>query len=402
MSLRQLVFNLWLEGSSTVEHNGVAYAGTITIESGMVEVRSKHFPACPDCDLSSDFVRDCKKCDRSKGNNVRFLAGRGDGVYAGLRIESSEGLAAAIYVFDEDNTLANAFSDQLNGETLKGTDFQTLFTNSVLSGFSELDAFFAGSVDAKWEGSVSNLGFVVGDATSSAQATATVDHPLANGKYSVYLFMEPILASPVVQLALKMGADEKTFTAGYADAMRPRVALIVNSARRSEFLQEIPIMDVDWKSQSAVWSQTTVAGNAGGNNAGPANYYNALFWLSAMKDQEKVAQNPEFNDYMSFIYMNRAYGYFFAGALNGDEGCIAAVEEIVMNEEEPEAFLQEELLAEILSPRGLRVTDEALSLFRTVIEGAAQTPNHDLFCTECGTRFYAGAQFCGECGSRRK
>ena len=365
MSVKQLLVNLF-GASRDFEISGVSYSGTLNIESGMVEIKSEHFLTCAACDRSIEISKNCKTCSRRRGNNLRFLAGRGDGVYSGLNFYVDNELAGALYVFDENNAMASAFGTQIDWQFNPEVNFQELLIEA-LKEYSDLEAFELGTIRARFDmNDITSLGFVIGDAQGSTNST-NVDHIFADGEYSVFLFMEPILESPTVALAVRLGTDTKEFDRGYKEAMRPRVALILKNEFTSHALKSIKLQKVDWQRQMEVWANTQVAANLSIGNAGVASYINAQYWWSSLARQMKIAKSNT-DDYIGFVYHNRTLGYMLSGALLGNEGCkTEIINTLAEDEAGPESYT-DEVLAEILKPRGMTVSNEARNIVKSAIK----------------------------------
>jgi len=389
--------NLFTE-ESAFKLNGIGYAGTVNIESAGFEIKTRHFLPCDDCDFSNNLVVDCQTCGRQPGNNLRFLSGRGDGVYSGVSLHSGNKFAGAIYVFDENNAMAESFSTQFDGRSSRIVNVQDLLIQGIRE-YSNTQAFYAGEISSNVEPENNgDLGILVGDVFSGGTGYATVNHLWADGDYSVYLFMEPIMESVAASLSLRMEGDSFPFDRGYADAMRPRVALVVNKQFESTMLDAIEAKDVDWAQQCLVWSQTQVSSNLGNpGHDGSANFVNGLFWLGTSTDQITLNNAHDFNDDMANLYRSLALGYFLAGALQGNQSCFEAFEGLVAAED-IEVLEDAELMKEILTPRGLAVTNEVIALFQR--SSSLELGKFDLtkICTFCGSKLVSGSRFCSNCG----
>jgi len=395
--LFQLLLNLFTE-ETVFKLNGIGYAGTVNIESAGFEIKTRHFAPCDDCDFSNNLVVNCQTCGRQSGNNLRFLSGRGDGVYSGVSLHSENEFAGAIYVFDENNAMAESFSRQYDGHSSRNVNVQDLLIEGIRE-YSDTQAFYAGDISSSvHQDKNGDLGLVVGDVFSGGAGYATVDHIFADGEYSVYLFMEPILESLTVSLSLRMEGDSLPYDRGYADAMRPRVALVVKKQFESTMLDAIETKDVDWSQQCLVWSETQVFSNIGNHGSdGTANFVNGLFWLGTSADQIALNNAHDFNDDMANLYRSLALGYFLAGALQGNQDCFEAFEGLV-DAEGIKVLEDVELVNEILAPRGLAVTNEVIALFER--SSSLERDKFDLtkICTFCGSTVVSGSRFCSNCG----
>jgi len=163
-------------------------------------------------------------------------------------------------------------------------------------------------------------------------------------------------------------------------------------------LDAIETKDVDWSQQCLVWSETQVFSNIGNHGSeGTANFVNGLFWLGASEDQIALNNVDDFNEDMTNLYRCQALGYFVAGALQGNQSCFEAFEGLVAAEgiAVPE---DAEIMKEILTPRGLEVTNEVIALFER--SSSLERDKFDLtkICTSCGSILVSGSRFCSNCG----
>lgn len=397
MTILQLIKNFFTEDGDL--SFGLAHSGSVNIESGFAEVKSHHFPDCADCAQSIDLVRECNSCGRRKGNNFQFMAGRGDGVYSGISFyDDGLALMGCIYVFDEDNRFALATSSQLTGETLRGNTFQDDLIET-LKDYLECEASVGATIQAT-SLTTRDVGFIVGDSQASKGSQfATVDHPFANGEYKVYLFTEPILASPPVQFAISLGEKASDYDTGYTEARRPRALFVVHENFDSKAMKMIRPQNIDWEKQAQVWSRTLVASNISGN-AGRANLFNGLTWISAANDQESFISSNSENEQIWYLYATRAFGYFIQAALCGEEsGLEMALDQVKASQNGD--ILSEEVLKDAIEPRGLSNRQEVLSLFGVAESADAVASGAARFCQNCGERFGAGANFCQSCGTKR-
>jgi len=397
MTVLQIIKNFFTEESELTF--GLAHSGSFNVESGFAEIKSQHFPACETCRTSKDLVRTCKNCGRAKGNNFQFLAGRGDGVYSGITFyDGVSRVMGFIYVFDENNGFASATSSQLTGETLRNNTFQDDLIGSLKDYFS-CEAFEAGSIRATFQ-DTRDVGLIVADSHADLGSRfATVDHPLADGDYKVYLFMEPILNIPTAPIAIQMGGKEFDFNRGYADAQRPRALFVVHKQFESKALKNIRPQKVNWDKQAEVWAETLVMSNASGNS-GQANAFNGLAWLGAANDQQDfIAQNPA-NEEIWYLYATRAFGFFIQAALCGSEdGLNLALEQASASLDG--SILTEDVLRDAVDPRGLSYGPEILSIFGSSISEPVAPNMRASFCKNCGNKFDEEAKFCQSCGTHR-
>ena len=402
MTLQRLIENLFVRdetNSINLPPPNVAFAGTFNIEFSLAEFKSQHFDECESCDGSTSVVLNCDICGRKPGNNLRFLAGPGDGVYSGITLLDGEGVLACIYVFDEKNEMSKAILPQLNGRTLQGNNFLMTLSESIAKYF-ELHAFELGKIQASfidaWD-----VGFIAADSGSGKEKFATVDHPFSDGTFTVYLFMEPIYGKAQQELAKAFGIDNKfEYDNGYKEAMRPRVAFIVKKDFESTVMKGVEIKKANWSKQSEVWNETRVLSNALRNDGAP-NYYNGLFWQAAAQDQLQIMGESDEIDYddIEFIYRIRALGYFIMGAICGHEDARYMAMAHIDHFSRYEGLLNDLLFSVALKPRGLEISDEILALLDLV--PTQETSGKNNFCTSCGKKYDELENFCAECGTKR-
>jgi hypothetical protein len=389
---------------------GIAHAGTFNVESGYAELRTEFFGGCDKCAQQTKPVRECKSCGRAEGNNVSFLAGRGDGAYSGLSLQSGNSLMGAIYVFDEDNAFAMASAAELSRcdglGSLRGSQFQQILIDACAD-YMYLEGFETGEIDAAQAGPFDAC-FTVADLASSRDSEfASVDHPFGNMVYRAILFMEPIDASPAVQNALSLGASTLDFTGGFENSMRPRVLLVLAEQVVESIVGAIDTPSwFDWSTQGEAWRKTLVASNmvSGGNHT--AIYYNGVFWELASMDQPT---DSEINQTMWYLYATRAFGFFVQGAILGDSDCANRMRAQIDRSSNAE-ILDLEVLADSLNPRGWRVSDQILDQVTELWHSggmSSASANQILsepskFCANCGSKFTGSAEnFCSSCGSAR-
>ncbi len=392
MSVLQLVINLFTPDDGI--NSSLAHSGTINIESGMAEIKSHHFALCEHCKFDTSLIRECRHCGRTKGNNVRFLAGLGDGVYSGFTLSNNLEVLACLYVFDEDNKLAQAISQGLNGDTLYGNNFQDDLMAS-LKDFADCEAYKLGTVQAKFA-ETQDVGFITSDAAAYLGSSySEVDQPFARGNFHVYLFMEPILNSSTVQFALERGADPEGYNRGHQDALRPRVALIVKDAVESKVLRKINSGKVDWNEQATVWADTIVTANTF-ENSGQANLMNGLMWAAAANDQTEIFDENPANKDILYLYSTRAFGYLLQSALCGSEMGLQLASEQVAALSDESSLINDSFLKDCLLPRGVVATDEVIKLLG--VESSAKTTK--VLCGNCGNKYAEQSEFCQNCGTK--
>ncbi len=400
--------NVFSEGSPLT---AIAHAGTFNVESGYAELRTDYFGACDTCAHSIRPVRDCSRCGRHAGNNVNFLAGRGDGAYSGMSLIAGDSLMGAIYVFDEDNAFAMASAAELSRcdglGSLRGNQFQQMLIDAC-GDYMNLEGFEAGRIEAGRALPFSTC-FMISDLAASRNSEfASVDHPFGNTNYRAVLFMERIDASPAVQFAISLGASRSDFTGGFEDSMRPRVLLVLAEQFMDSILggMETP-HSFDWLTQGQAWNNTLVFSNmVGGVNHTAAMYNNGIFWELASMDQPT---DSEINRTIWYLYATRAFGFFVQGALLGDPDCAARMRAQIDRSANAE-ILDLDVLDSALIARGWdaneKILDQVAGLWQS--GGLAKASPDEVpsepprFCANCGSKF-AGSEekFCSSCGTAR-
>jgi hypothetical protein len=383
--------------------SGVGYAGSFNIESGWAEIASEHFGSCEVCSPQKALTRVCKSCGRAVGNNVGFLAGRGDGVYSGLSLMVDNRVIGAVFLFDEDNAFAGSAAGEIARlipeESLAGNRFEELFVKAC-EPYMGSQGHLVGSIDAV-SMEISDPGIAVGDLSQSGHGGFTnTDVPFTNGSFNVILYAEPITESPSVALAISLGSDEASFTMGYEDALRPRAAVVI----LPEFMHLAGPLEegFDRQAQATVWHETLVAGNLAGGNAAVSSYYNGMFWAIVAATQ---IPGP---DTFWYLYATRAFGHFARGALLGDADCLG--EMVFQIDQSPNNdILDVGVFKDAFAPRGLFAYDDLLTEITTLwesernesptpaVSGSATPPAN--FCSNCGTPS-SGGSFCPNCGQK--
>jgi hypothetical protein len=383
--------------------SGVGYAGSFNIESGWAEIASGHFGSCDACSSQVALTRVCKSCGRATGNNVGFLAGRGDGVYSGLSLMVGDRVIGAAFLFDEDNAFAGSAAGEIARlipeQSLAGNKFEELFVKAC-EPYMGSKGHLVGSIDAV-SMEYSDPGIAVGDLSQGGQGGFTnTDVPFTNGSFNVILYAEPITESPSVALSISLGSDEASFTMGYEAALRPRVAVVI----LPEFMHLVGPLEegFDFEAQARVWHGTLVMANLAGGNAAVSSYYNGMFWAIVAATQ---IPGP---DTFWYLYATRAFGHFAQGALLGDADCLS--EMVFQIDQSPNNdILDVGVFKDAFAPRGLFEYDDLLNEITALwareqdesstaglSDSATPIPK---FCSNCGTPTSDGS-FCSNCGQK--
>lgn len=189
---------------------GSGLGGSVNIESGKFEFSSRQSRySCEDCAGQLGFTRDCPTCGRESGNNVSFLAGRGDGVYSSVVFygQASEQALATVLVFDEDNLFAQSTLSAIDSG-LDDIDPLADLLVPNLGDYLDLPGTVVGGIDCS-EGSL-----VASDAGLRIFEDAMVVVPWSEGyQYTVAVYWEPVIDS--LGVALELGGDRDALTGGF-------------------------------------------------------------------------------------------------------------------------------------------------------------------------------------------
>jgi hypothetical protein len=103
---------------------GRSNAGCFNVETGQASFRTAWVEQC-DCDISSvgALQYDCKKCGKSRTNNLSIPSGDGDGVYAVVSYLNKKGeVFACAITFDSSSNLANQFIEKIKTTEIRDFD----------------------------------------------------------------------------------------------------------------------------------------------------------------------------------------------------------------------------------------------------------------------------------------
>jgi len=343
---------------AVLDHSmGTSLAGAINIESGSVEF-SSHPPkyACSACRDEKSFSVACDSCDRRPGNNVSFPAGDGDGAYASVGFYGSQGMVAAVWLFDEHNSFAGEALTHIDTDIHvinPGTDL--LF--SALEKYVDLPGEIVGEIDA------SDRHLLVGDRGLRAAEDALVSHPFSEGlKYKIVVFAEPALAGSVVAVHLGLGGDEEDYTGGFPESVRPRIAIAVESSLAEKIFPaaQDAQSNHDWDIQHGAWKNGRQNSNFAASNGPRAALSNGFLWLHLIEHHQRLlAQSPiPLDDFFNHIYVSECLGWFVQAALEGQESAenqIRSLSSLYPGELSEESFLRP-----ALARRGMGLHPEVL------------------------------------------
>lgn len=363
---------------------GSGLCGSVNIESGKFEFSSlRSWYSCEDCAGQLGFTRDCPACGRGLGNNVSFLAGRGDGVYSSVVFygQADEQVLATALVFDEDNSFAESTLTAIHSG-LDDIDPVADLLVPNLGDYLDLPGTVVGEIDCS-EGSL-----VASDAELRIFEDAMVVVPWSAGhQYTVAVYWEPVIDS--LGTALALGGDRDALTGGFEESLRPRVAVAVDSRYASEILgvdKELA-ENHDWARQHSAWESMPVASNLLESNGPAVALNNGLLWLKYLE----MSGMPDVNE-DSAVYIVEALGWFIQAAAESDDVAVGKIQKL--HTRYGDRILNPDFLEIVVTTRGFALTDE-LNQFVRDICGPAPS-----FCSQCGSKRVDNARFCAECGGQ--
>lgn len=297
---------------------------TLNIESGTIQVANKFFGQCG-CLLEPALFSHCAECGRSSGNNLRVLAGAGDGLYVGFEFVDLQTMeqVAWVFVLDDGSKLAREVGNRAGhgGEVMDDllhVGGPHLLFNEATEPYWDSPCARLGDVTPD-----AQIGLIVSDATAGrnggfAPAMANGDSS-TSGAFSVFVAYEPSLAWPEAALAISMGMPEESFTGGFAASQRPRVLLVLNSDLSREVPDHPVLAGHDWVRQAAAWQRSQVHSNVADGHS-DATYLNGIYNFRKQKLFGDLAQNDE-EQFAARYIAACAFIWFARGAYLGDSMC---------------------------------------------------------------------------------
>ena len=343
--------------NNLVSHShGQGLGGAVNIESGTFEFssgRSRY--ACESCVAQRGFTRQCGVCGRASGNNVSFLAGRGDGVYSSVVFYGQGGLdaLASVWVFDEDN----AFSQSILPAIDSGLKDVAIVRDLLLPGvdpFLDLPGVVVGEVAS------SEDGLAASDVAMRIFEDAMVVVPWSEERnYTVAVYFEPVTAS--FGSAVELGADRDWLTGGFEQSLRPRVAVAIDSVYASGILaiDDELAKRHNWARQHEAWATMAVASNLAKSNGPAVALNNGLLWLRYLES----AGMPDFGK-VSVVYAAEAMGWFLQASAEGDDEATVQIQRLYTRY--GEALLERNFLGLAVTSRGFALTQEVEEFVRDV------------------------------------
>jgi len=344
-----------------IDHSrGSGLTGAVNIESGHLEF-SAHPPgySCASCADEPRFTVMCDTCGRRPGNNVSFLAGSGDGVYASVGFFAKTGIKmiAAVWILDDGNGFASATLPAVQSG-FEGMDVAADLLVPALERYWNLSGEVIGEIDA------SDSALIVADRGMTIFEDALVSFPFSQGgTYKIVLFGEPVLLSESVGTALALGGDENSFTGGFPGSLLARVAIAVESSLADEIfppLQDQPAGH-DWDAQWAAWNTMLVNSNLAASNGPTAALNNGYLWLRFLEQQP-----PGSLEGLALIYVQECFGWFVQAACEGDEEAKEQVR--ALNARYDKKLVEPSFLSDVAAFRGFVLTPEVQEFISNLTE----------------------------------
>lgn len=374
----------------------VGLAGHVNVETGSLEISAAPSPGrCDECIHYQGFARECQSCGREAGSNASFLAGLGDGVYPAFCFYSERGAAllGAVWIFDEGNRLAEATSFMADPEKLSTDLFREVLLPH-LGDYESLPGLIVAEIDAveSW--------ISAQDPNWEPGADAVLSLPFSGGaRYSLALFFEAALDSPTIAIFARAGGNTDNITGGFDQSLRPRAAILVDSAVAHTLFDLEPqsgLSNHDWAVQFDAWENSFQNSNVNSNGPQCARF-NGLLWSSFLQRQESLG------DDMPDLYVSEALGWNVQAALAGFSKSQGLIDSIYRNYRDT---VEKVTLETICSIRGFEVDSEVRKLL-PVSEAKrprekSPAPTEAKFCSQCGRRFAEKERFCPACGGQRQ
>jgi hypothetical protein len=325
---------------------GRSNAGCFNVETGEASFRTAWVGQC-DCDISSvgALQYDCKKCGKTKTNNLSISSGGGDGVYAVVTYANNKGeIFAGAITFDSNSNLANQFIERI--ETLEIKDFDA---SPII-----FQQDYPGVEIGKLELGDANIVYI-SDASAgldSSMATLWVDDWISGG-ITVFAFIEDSLESESVQFAIRNGSSPDMFNGGLEESFRPRVILLISDAYKnmSNDLTETQLSEEFLSRQIKAWSMQLVNSNIAKNSS------EVIYWNGRL---ENVFATHALNNNLGnqMMYAFKEFSWYLQGAHFDDADCAQLVKEMI--DESGGELTEVDLLRDAYLFRGLVTKAESL------------------------------------------
>jgi hypothetical protein len=296
---------------------GRSNAGCFNVETGEASFRTAWVGQC-DCDISSigALQYDCKKCGKTKTNNLSIPSGDGDGVYAVVSYlnQKSEVFACTV-TFDSNSNLANQFIEKIKTTEIRDFDASPIIFQQDYQGV-EIGKLELGDANIVY----------ISDASAgldSSMATLWIDNWISGG-ITAFAFVESSLESKTAQMAISMGTSPESFNGGFEESFRPRVIILISDAYRnmSEDLTEFQLSEEFLSRQIKAWSKQSVFANVGQQSSAVMYWNGRLENVFATHDLDNNLGNE-------MDYAFNEFSWYLQGAHFDDANCAQYAKEMI-------------------------------------------------------------------------
>ncbi len=325
---------------------GRSNAGCFNVETGEASFRTAWVGQC-DCDISSvgALQYDCKKCGKTKTNNLSIPSGDGDGVYAVVSYLNQKGeVFACTVTFDSNSNLANQFIEKIKTTEIRDFDASPIIFQQDYQGV-EIGKLELGDANIVY----------ISDASAgldSSMATLWIDNWISGG-ITAFAFVESSLESKTAQMAISMGTSPESFNGGFEESFRPRVIILISDAYRnmSEDLTEFQLSEEFLSSQIKAWSKQSVFANVGQQSSA------VMYWNGRLENVFAThALDNNLGNEMDYAF--KEFSWYLQGAHFDDANCAQYAKEMI--DESGGELTEVDLLREAYLFRGLVTKAESL------------------------------------------
>jgi hypothetical protein len=325
---------------------GRSNAGCFNVETGEASFRTAWVGQC-DCDISSvgALQYDCKKCGKTKTNNLSIPSGDGDGVYAVVSYLNQKGeVFACTVTFDSNSNLANQFIEKIKSTEIRDFDASPIIFQQDYQGV-EIGKLELGDANIVY----------ISDASAgldSSMATLWIDNWISGG-ITAFAFVESSLESKTAQMAISMGTSPESFNGGFEESFRPRVIILISDAYRnmSEELTEFQLSEEFLSSQIKAWSKQSVFANVGQQSSA------VMYWNGRLENVFAThALDNNLGNEMDYAF--KEFSWYLQGAHFDDANCAQYAKEMI--DESGGELTEVDLLRDAYLFRGLVTKAESL------------------------------------------
>ena len=318
---------------------GRSNVGCFNVETGQASFRTTWVEQC-DCDISSvgALQYDCKKCGKSRTNNLSIPSGDGDGVYAVVSYLNKKGeVFACIVTFDSSSNLANQFIDKIKTKEIRNFDSSPIIFQQDYQGV-EIGKLELGEANIVYFSDASA-------GVDSSMATLWVDNWISGG-ITVFAFVEGSLESKTAQTAILMGTSPEFFNGGLDESFRPRVIVLISDAYKnmSKDLAEFQLSEELLSRQIKAWSKQSVYANVGQQSSA------VMYWNGRLENIFAThALDNNLGNEMNYAF--KEFSWYLQGSHFDDANCAELAKEMI--DESGGELMEVDLLRDAYLFRGL-------------------------------------------------